>query len=86
MKNYDQVSSEFHRFRRLAIVIAKKIFDLTANSPGDFLDADFLAFLLIVVIPLALRKVNTREGGGGVNSLGLPFALDCLHQHIQLRR
>lgn len=55
---------------------------LTANRPGDFLDADFLTFLLVVVIPLALHKVNAGEGGGGLNSLGFPFALNCLRQHI----
>ena len=57
---------------------------LAANGPGDFLDADFLTLLLVVVIPLTLRKVNAGESGGGLNSLGFPFALDYLRQHMKI--
>jgi hypothetical protein len=49
---------------------------LTANSPGDFLDADLLTLLFIIVIPLAFKEVNASESGSRLNTLGFPFTLN----------
>lgn len=47
-----------------------------AHSPGNLLDANLLAGLLIVVIPLTIREVNSSEGGVGLSTLNLPITLE----------
>lgn len=49
--------------------------DLTANSPGNLLDADFLSLLLVIIVPLAINEIDACESGGRINTLGFPFTL-----------
>lgn len=55
------------------------------NRPGNLLNADFLAGLLIVVIPLTLGEIDSRECSGGLNTLGFPVTLDECENFDQLR-
>lgn len=47
-----------------------------SNFPTDFLDANLFAGLLIIVVPLTIREINTREWSRGLGTLGFPFSLE----------
>lgn len=48
----------------------------SSNLPGDFVDADFIASLLVVVKPFTFVKFDASELGVGVNAIGQPLSLN----------
>lgn len=46
-----------------------------SNHPLDVLDAHFLSCFLIIVEPLSLGQIDSREFGSRFNALSLPFTL-----------
>lgn len=54
-----------------------------ANSPGNLLDANLLSRLLIVIIPLTIREVNSRERSVTLGALHLPITLEKSEKHAQ---
>ena len=47
----------------------------TTDLPLDILNADFLAGLVIVIIPFSLREIDAGERCIGLNASGLEVAL-----------